>query len=174
MDWYYVESNQQIGPINETDFDGLVRAGRISQDTLVWREGMEEWRAYGQVRSPAVAVSTGSSRAIAVAAAPNGIVCSQCGNSFSPDEVIRYGQSWVCASCKPVFVQKLREGVSLPTGFVYAGFWIRVAATFIDGIILTVVNALAGAVLGALIGPGPVEPGDMSGFFAFQALLFVV
>src|SRR5439155_14708674 len=33
---------------------------------------------------------------------------------FTKDNAIQYGPSWVCAACKPVFVQRLREGAPLP------------------------------------------------------------
>jgi hypothetical protein len=39
--------------------------------------------------------------------------CSQCGRPFPPSEVIRYGNRWVCAGCKPLFLQRLQEGASL-------------------------------------------------------------
>jgi uncharacterized RDD family membrane protein YckC len=60
--------------------------------------------------------------------------------------MIPYQQRFVCANCKPVFLQKLKEGVykdeplSVTEEMRYAGFWIRVAATLIDQIILYVVN----------------------------------
>jgi hypothetical protein len=34
---------------------------------------------------------------------------------FTRDNAIQYGTAWVCAACKPVFLQKLREGAA-PTG----------------------------------------------------------
>jgi uncharacterized RDD family membrane protein YckC len=52
--------------------------------------------------------------------------------------MIRYGDSWVCPECKPVFVQKIKEGVKLAGTMEYAGFWIRFAAKFIDWLILLV------------------------------------
>jgi uncharacterized RDD family membrane protein YckC len=63
-------------------------------------------------------------------------LCSECGMELSEDELIRLGDHLVCATCKPFFVQKLREGVNVGGEMVYAGFWIRVGARFIDGIIL--------------------------------------
>jgi uncharacterized RDD family membrane protein YckC len=65
-------------------------------------------------------------------------VCSQCGRSFPADQVVRFEGRTICAACKPLFVQKLKEGVDLPTNLRYAGFWIRAAAKIIDGIILMV------------------------------------
>jgi uncharacterized RDD family membrane protein YckC len=61
--------------------------------------------------------------------------------------VIRYGGRWVCASCKPAFVQKLKEGVVSSAALEYAGFWIRFAAVFVDGIILWFVNVVLGLVV---------------------------
>jgi uncharacterized RDD family membrane protein YckC len=43
----------------------------------------------------------------------------------------------VCAGCKPVFMQKLAEGAAVNTGaMTYAGFWIRVGAKILDGLIV--------------------------------------
>ncbi len=71
----------------------------------------------------------------------DGVVCVECGKIFSENDVIRYGNAAVCANCKPIFVQRLKEGVSQPGGMDYAGFWIRFGAKFLDGIILMVVNS---------------------------------
>lgn len=49
MDWYYAEAGQQRGPVNDTEFQGLIRAGTIKADTLVWREGMVNWQPYRDV-----------------------------------------------------------------------------------------------------------------------------
>lgn len=63
-------------------------------------------------------------------------VCSQCGRSFPKSQVVEFDNQVICAACKPIFVQRLREGVSTPGVFKYAGFWIRFGAKFIDGMIL--------------------------------------
>ena len=65
-------------------------------------------------------------------------ICGECGMEFSEDELIRLGDHLVCATCKPFFVQKLREGITVGREMVYAGFWIRVGAKFVDGIILSI------------------------------------
>ncbi|MBI3882209.1 MAG: hypothetical protein HY301_19380, partial [Verrucomicrobia bacterium] len=39
-----------------------------------------------------------------------GLLCAECGKIFQPDEVIRVNDRWVCAACKPVFLQRVREG----------------------------------------------------------------
>src|ERR1035437_7755392 len=47
--WYYAQDDTQQGPVAETEFLALVRAGTIDAGTLVWRVGMDEWQTYGRV-----------------------------------------------------------------------------------------------------------------------------
>ncbi|TAL24881.1 MAG: RDD family protein [Nitrospirae bacterium] len=131
MQWYYAGKDGQVGPIGEEEFQTLANDGSITPKTLVWNSTMTDWSAYGKIGdgSTAQAESTGESRRL---------FCVECGRAFSSDEMIRFGSSWVCASCKPVFVQKLKEGVTTVSGMEYAGFWIRFGAVFIDGIIIGV------------------------------------
>ena len=44
-----------------------------------------------------------------------GIVCAECGRVFPLGEVIKLNNSWVCAQCKPIFLQRLSEGAA-PSG----------------------------------------------------------
>ncbi len=143
MNWYYSDGTQQIGPVTETDWTALIANGKITPETLVWREGMANWAPYSTV---ATASSSGTQQVLSE------VRCSECGNSFPPDQVIRIENNWVCAGCKPIAVQKMKEGVHMPGEVVYAGFWIRAGAKIIDGIILLVVRMLLGGVLGALMG----------------------
>jgi hypothetical protein len=104
MTWYYVANNERKGPVEQADFDQLIQQGVITPATLVWREGMAEWQPREAVVGSVGAPPPPSG------AAP-GVVCSQCGRIFQPDEVIRLGSGYVCAACKPIATQKLREGV---------------------------------------------------------------
>jgi uncharacterized RDD family membrane protein YckC len=63
---------------------------------------------------------------------------------YFDDELIQFGDALVCGKCKPLFVQKLKEGVTVAEEMVYAGFWIRFGAKFIDGIIVGVVGFALG------------------------------
>jgi uncharacterized RDD family membrane protein YckC len=101
--------------------------------------------------------------------------CSQCGGFFGVDDMIRHGNAYICAGCKPVFMQKLAEGAEIATGeMCYAGFWRRFGAVFLDGIILLVPNGLiqfvaAPAIAGAAIQNNPIRAGLLSlGLFALQ------
>ncbi len=121
MSWYYAENGKQVGPITEAEFESLVQRGTVRDHTLVWKEGMANWQAYSQVRSPAQP-ALGAPPPVAPAAGPAAgeVVCVECGRTFTQDNAIQYGTSWVCATCKPVFVQRLREGAPIPSAGVSA------------------------------------------------------
>ncbi|MEO6034779.1 MAG: RDD family protein [Verrucomicrobiota bacterium] len=132
MTWYYQQAGEQRGPVTETDLDQLYNSGTVRGETLVWREGMASWTPYAEVKNIPNAAAVGAGTI------PGKIICAECGKPFSPDEMIKFGDRFVCASCKPIFVQKLREGAVLPGSMDYAGFWIRVAAKILDSLILMV------------------------------------
>ncbi len=50
MQWYYLLQGQRQGPIDDAGLEALVRQGIVKDDTLVWREGLTEWHAFGSVR----------------------------------------------------------------------------------------------------------------------------
>jgi hypothetical protein len=41
--WFYYEGNRGVGPVDETEIRGLLQSGAIAADTLVWRDGLEDW-----------------------------------------------------------------------------------------------------------------------------------
>lgn len=140
MVWYYAEGGTRMGPFEDGDFQRLVAQGRILATTLVWREGMPAWQTFQQVAEAYGADLAPGQTAV-------GGVCSQCGRYSATDDMIRFRGAWVCAGCKPVFFQRLREGETAPgvmTALRYAGFWIRFGAAFIDGVILVVAWFIVG------------------------------
>jgi uncharacterized RDD family membrane protein YckC len=155
MNWYYAVDEEQVGPLTEAEFDALVKEGRIKPDTKVWRDGMAEWASYSDLAYVAGAPPVAT--APIPAAAPAGVAstmtlapasavlhsgyhkCVECGGSFPEIEMISFDNAWVCAACKPVYVQKLKEGIAPMGALNYAGFWIRAGAKVLDGIILCVV-----------------------------------
>ncbi len=47
--WYYAVDGASQGPIGQTEFDTLIANGTIRPNTLVWREGMDDWLPLGQM-----------------------------------------------------------------------------------------------------------------------------
>ena len=140
MNWYYAEAGQQVGPIPEEELLRLAESGQIRSDTLVWHEGMPNWEVYDYAK-PAVSAALPPPPFVPgappVVRGANEVVCVQCGKIVSQENAIAYDGNWVCADCKPVYFQKLKEGAampSMPATFSYAGFWIRFAAKIIDGL----------------------------------------
>jgi len=58
MNWYYVDSGQQTGPVDDTRMQELVRTGKIQPETLVWQEGMAAWQPYQEVTRPGLRLAT--------------------------------------------------------------------------------------------------------------------
>lgn len=145
MNWYYSKMGVQVGPISDKEFQAMVNEGKIQSYTRVWNSTMTDWQEYGQIEGSKPVAPPNEARA---ADSQGEASCSECGRISSQEEMIRYGDAWVCAGCKPIFVQKLKEGVTVAGTMEYAGFWIRFGAKFIDGLIIGVVNMAVSLVLG--------------------------
>ncbi len=156
MNWYYASEGRRVGPVDDTEFEALVETGAITQDTLVWNETLSKWTPYGALSqgAPPSPPQTQQSEqrqepreSPSVAFAQKNATCSECGNLFAQDDMIRYQNVWVCANCKPIFVQKLKEGADVSGAMAFAGFWERFAAKLLDGLIQGAVNTALGAAI---------------------------
>jgi hypothetical protein len=111
MTWFYASDGQQNGPVSDEQLDELLRSGKINYATLVWREGMTDWQPLNLAARP-VATSPPPGTA-------SGATCAECGKIFPLDDLIQLNCFWVCARCKPIFLQRISEGAALPT----SGLW---------------------------------------------------
>lgn len=103
MEWYYVENNSQAGPVSEEEFKGLVASGKITAQTLIWHEGMQDWTAYGgesEKKAPAAPV-------VMAVVAGGGINRLEEGGAL-PD-VVMYGGFWIRFAAK--FIDGIILGV---------------------------------------------------------------
>jgi uncharacterized membrane protein len=48
-DWYYAANNEQKGPVNESELKADLASGKITDDTLVWKDGMDNWTPAKQI-----------------------------------------------------------------------------------------------------------------------------
>lgn len=175
MGWYYAVSNQRIGPVSETEFDALVSNGTIAPSTLVWRQGMPDWLPHSQAAGGTAAQEDA-----------NTAVCTVSGKRYPKSEMLQYEGRWVSAEHRDTFFQRLREGLAptaagtMPGPYGYAGFWIRFAARFIDGVIMLVANQVVNGVLGLVFFSrfvwlgNPAQPTNLALFFGFTFLTFLV
>lgn len=115
--WYFAVGEQRQGPVSAEELGTRFQRGEILPDTLIWREGMEQWRALREmateldlvIPSPAIAVAAVAGESASPYAAPAAQVPLQAAPVFGGD-------------------------------IVHAGLWKRFAASFIDGIVMMVVT----------------------------------
>lgn len=139
MDYYYAEEGKRVGPVTKEDLKALIQSKKINARTLIWRTGMADWQELGKVfkgvpqaEAPPDSTPTPATRS----------ACSQCGRGFPEEDMIRFQDQWVCGACKPIFIQKIKEGAQVDLTMNYAGFWLRFGAWIIDYIILLIVNTI--------------------------------
>ncbi len=104
-------------------------------------------------------------------AAENLAICSQCGGTFPEDQVIAFEDRMICASCKPMFVQQLKEGASMPITTAYGGFWIRTVAYIIDAVIFGIVSQIIMIPLSMFMMPSMMEAGDQAAMGSVFAMI---
>lgn len=82
MNWHYLVGGQAQGPLDETQFSALIQNGTITAETLVWREGMPDWKPYRELQAGVLAPQKPAILLSTTAAAPavdSDAVCSDCG-----------------------------------------------------------------------------------------------
>lgn len=102
MNWFYAKGGEQVGPVDEFTLQRLVESGEIAAQTLVWKEGMQDWAPYESAfaGSETEGASTDS--------------CPTCGALVRAGELIPAGDEYVCPNCRDEFAQGLREGMKRP------------------------------------------------------------
>jgi uncharacterized RDD family membrane protein YckC len=128
MSWYYHLNGENRGPIPAIELQSLHQSNVIALDTLVWTEGMAQWEPYQSSSALAPILTTPATTE----------TCAECGRQFPEDDMLQYENAWVCATCKPLFFQRIKEGVVSTKTLVYGTVGRRFAAVFIDGLILDV------------------------------------
>lgn len=121
MNWYYEAAGQQQGPISDSELDRLLAEGKITPDTLVWREGLPAWTPLRSTRVAAEGAAPPAFTAGArVPAAPPGEVppgyirCTLTGKYFPPSEIFYIEGRPYSAEAKPQVMQSLQAGSALP------------------------------------------------------------
>ena len=104
MNWYYAHGEERSGPCTEEQFQALVRQGVVTPQTLVWREGMANWQPHAEINAPP--------RVAGPLSENYDVKCAACGKTFPVSEVVTLANRDYCAACKPLAVQRLKEGVA--------------------------------------------------------------
>lgn len=133
-EWFYLREGIQSGPFPQVQFDELTRSGTVKPATPVWTTGLTTWVPFAAL--PPTLPAADSATLVA---------CSYCARLYSSEDVIQFANRTLCAACKPIYLQQLKEGVapvplSLSAAGTRAGFWIRLGAKMIDLTMLWIFN----------------------------------
>ena len=183
MSWYYSFKGKQKGPVSACDLLVLESSGLINGNSVIWAEGMPEWRTLDSVREQ-VSVEAGDEDLSKFA------VCAHSQDVGVREEMVTYGDNLILAEHKDAFVQSLHEGTTLSDQLVkgemrYVGFWWRVLAATIDSMVKGAINMLFMIPLGVFAVPaleklsndgGPPDPNVAGGVVAgfIGAYIFMI
>jgi uncharacterized RDD family membrane protein YckC len=160
MNWYYQIDGKRVGPIDTEMMRQLLLNETVKADTFIWNENLSKWTLYSQLTekmrddlpaavelsSTPVLPGNSNSDSSNQDFSKNLQLCAECKNMFPSTYLAKFGERYICARCKNIYVQKMRGGISPSGVFRYAGFWIRVGAYIIDAIILGIANFILQAV----------------------------
>lgn len=168
MSLYYSDGKQKIGPISKAELQNLIRTKKVNASTLIWQPGMDSWQELRQFTRPKT--QPPHAEVPAKPAQPQK-ACVECGQQFALNEMIPFKDHWVCAGCKPAFVQKMKEGVAVGGQMLYAGFWIRFAALLIDGLILGGLNLILHIPMAMMV---PMAEENPTAFLAYMPIMMLL
>ena len=52
MNWFYAKDSQRVGPVAFSEIERLRAEGQLTDDTLVWQQGMPNWVKLSSVSKP--------------------------------------------------------------------------------------------------------------------------
>jgi uncharacterized RDD family membrane protein YckC len=110
MQWYYAIGGERFGPVTHSELERLVQAGTIVADTLIWRQGMNEWQTLAAVR------------------AVNPAWFAERRQATPPALATAEADTAPLLSTPEVLTDRTPE----PEALVYAGFWSRFGAYVVD------------------------------------------
>ncbi len=165
--WYYSNAQRErLGPVSADDLAQLHSNAQIGPDTLVWREGYADWKPWREAVAEVVTANTTSASIFDAPAA----TARQAASAFAtagPDapadaDANPYRIAEPISPYAPPKAQLRDESNYIAGGrVVYAGFWKRAAALFIDSFVVGIVAGMIGAMFGvmmiAVIGAGGDE-----------------
>ena len=125
-EWYYSDAQRlQHGPVSAGDLAALHARGLLAPEALVWREGMSEWRPWREMIREVVAGDLpGDPQAEALVKAAEAAPADGAYRPYAIAEATPYAPPQANVETVDAVVQGGRV--------VYAGFWKRFAAYFID------------------------------------------
>ncbi len=119
MQLFYVDGNIRVGPIGKSQFQTLIQTKKVNAKTLVWQPGMTQWEELGTFIGRRV---PDSGKMEPLADTLQFAVCCECEEIHSQRDLIHIQDYWVCGTCKPIFLQKIKEGVRPQARVIYSNY----------------------------------------------------
>ncbi|OAX53109.1 RDD family protein [Xanthomonas graminis] len=155
-EWYYADAAQQRhGPMPAEQLQQRFQRGEVGLTTLVWRDGLSQWRPLADVVDElGLTQAPAASAADAAAAAPHVPDAQAVPSAWTTPDAAAAAHSPYAAP-----TATLGEEARFVGGgeVVQAGFWKRTAAYLIDGMLVGIVSQMIQLVI-------------MLGFFGFSGL----
>ncbi|KAF1712108.1 transporter [Pseudoxanthomonas kalamensis DSM 18571] len=163
--WYYADRDRQRqGPVESEELARLFRFGSVALDSLVWREGMQEWQPLSDFGNE-----------LRLLDAPDETTAEPAADTL--DAIVPEPAAVASPYAPPVAAVSSDEAFHAGGEVVYAGFWKRVAAYLIDGFIVNIAAQIVQMVL-MLVFFGlnaSAMSGDPSGMFnSVGGILFIL
>lgn len=204
-DWYYSDyERNRLGPVAARDLADLHHAGQLQPDTLVWREGMPQWRAWREVMTQALneaaGVASPAMEAVPLSAGVNPYAMAEplpsaasaqtsthASTAASPSPGTLSSTSTLSAGINPYAMAEPHSPYAPPRAavhggsdyvaggeVVYAGFWKRFAAYTIDTFVLGVVFGILGVIMGVGLAVSASGARDPATAMSGMGLTFVL
>jgi uncharacterized RDD family membrane protein YckC len=117
--WFYLERDQEIGPVAEDVILHRISAGQMLSTAMVWRPGLSRWTAYEDVHAADLAdaakrgprKNTSTVRVARRFGDERGDLqrCHVCLNYFPHESMMYYQERWICENCRPDFFKNLSQ-----------------------------------------------------------------
>jgi uncharacterized RDD family membrane protein YckC len=169
VEWHYAQGEERVGPVSETEFEALLEKGVITPETYVWNADWTDWQRFGEVVTDAKPEPADELFSANLFVDTQEVTCVECASSQPPDDVLLFQGLHVCATCKPIFFQRVQQGTLQLHQQRFAGFWIRIGAKFIDSVLT---GSIAFAFAGAMTGFMGSEMDVMSFFVSIFSTFF--
>ena len=131
--WHYADHNRQrLGPVENAELARLFQRGEVALDTLVWREGMAGWQPLGDFAAELALLEPAPADDAGDTGSPFEIPARETQDPYRAPDAAAPASPYAA----PTAALHSDEGFHASGEVVYAGFWKRVAASFIDGLVI--------------------------------------
>lgn len=165
-EWYYADANRQrLGPLSGAELAQRFHQGAIRLDTLVWRDGLGEWRPLRDFTEE-LALHQGPAETFYATPDPG-----------PAPAAVTAGAATYSPYAPPAAALASDDAFYAGGEVVQAGFWKRVAAYCIDSLVVGIAGGIIGAIIGGVLGAMmAIGSGDFGGggFIAIQVVTNLV